>query len=451
MNFRIVLGIFLFSCMTFVLGAQSDPCLNWSMFPQQDADAAEMAHVLYRDAVKAKDFTRALPLWQEAYKLAPAADGKRPFHYMDGRAIYLDMFAKETDETKKTEYATIISRLYDEQRQCYGGEGKDNSLYSEQVFNMFYTMQRPYTETYPVAKKALEVGGDKSDFRLITPMGYLVSYMFSNKLIEQPEAREQIEKIRNIAGKQTGAEAAQYKDALAAAEVAIAQVERSVFDCAYFKAKLKPLYDADPNNPAVYQDIYSQLINVGCDKSDPLMAEIGAKDRAQKQAEYDATNPMSVAKKMMASGDKAGAIAKLEEIAAGESNPDAKAAIYLNIASTMRKDGKKSNARTYANKALSAKPGYGKAYLMLGDLYASSSSSCSKDPFQQRLVIIAALNKYAQAKKDPETASKAQSRISKYSGSLPTKEMLFERGIKAGESRSTGCWIGETVSVRAAG
>ncbi|MFK8056449.1 MAG: tetratricopeptide repeat protein [Saprospiraceae bacterium] len=420
------------------------------MFPQQDADAAELAHVLYRDAIKAKDYARAFPLWEEAYTLAPAADGKRPFHYMDGRAIYMDLFAKATDEAKKTEYAAMNSRLYDEQRQCYGGEGKDNPLYSAQIYDMFYTMQRPYTETYPVAKKAIEVGGDKTDFRVITPMGYLVSYMFSNKLIEQGEAREMIEKIRNIVGNQTGADKDQYKTGLEGAEVAIAAVERSVFDCAYFKAKLKPMYDADPNNPAVYQDVYSQLINVGCDKSDPLLAEIGAKDRANKQAEFDANNPMTVAKKMMESGDKAGAIAKLEEIAANENSADAKAAIYLNIASMMRKDGKKSNARSYANKAIAAKPGYGKAYLMLGDLYASSSRSCSKDAFQQRLVIIAALNKYAQAKKDPETAGTAQSRISKYSGSLPTKEMLFERGIKAGESRSTGCWIGETVSVRAA-
>lgn len=451
MTFRHLLGLSLLTCMSLVLGAQTDPCLNWSQFPQQDADAAEMAHVMYRDAIKAEDYDRAFADWQKAYTMAPAADGKRPFHYMDGRTIYMDKYAKETDEAKKAEYAAIIARLYDEQRRCYGDGMNSHALYTEEVFNMFYTMQRPYTETYPVAKEALGVCGDKSDFRLITPMGYLVSYMFSNDLIEQAEAREQIENIRHIARSHQGADKADYQTAIEGAEVAIAQVERSVFDCEYFKKKLKPEYDADPNNPEVYQSVYARLLQVGCDKSDPLLAEIGAKDRAVKQAEFDANNPMTIAKKMIDAGDLDGAIAKLEEVANNESSPDAKAAIYLNIASLMRKDGKKSNARTYANKALSAKPGYGKAYLMLGDLYASSSRSCSTDPFQQRLVIIAALNKYAQAKKDPETSSTAQSRISKYSGSLPTKEMLFERGIKAGESRSTGCWIGETVSVRAAG
>jgi len=452
MNFRHIIGLAILTCSSLLLVAQADPCLNWSTFPQQDADAAELAHVLYRDAVKAKDFTRALPLWQEAYKLAPAADGKRPFHYMDGRAIYLDMFAKETDEAKKTEYAAIISRLYDEQRQCYGGEGKDNPLFSSQIYDMFYTMQRPYPETYPVAKQAIEVGGDKTDFRVITPMGYLVSYMFSNKLIEQGEAREVIEKIRNIAGNQTGADAEQYKTAIEGAEVAIAAVERSVFDCAYFKAKLKPAYDADPNNPEVYQDIYRQLLQVGCDKSDPLMAEIGEKDRKKKEADRLANNPMFAGNELYEQGNIDGAIAKYEEAANSQSSAESKAAIYYRIAQVYRSDKKQmGQARNYARKAASARPGWGKPYIFIGDMYASSSRSCSKDAFQQRLVVIAALNQYARAKKDPESAATAQSRINKYSGSLPTKEMLFERGIKTGESRSTGCWIGETVSVRAAG
>ena len=428
--------------------AQDKACVAWNTLPQQDANKAEELHVIYRDAIKAKDYKAAFPLWKQVYEMAPAADGKRPFHYTDGRTLYLDLYANETDPAKKDEYAAMIARLYEEERKCYpGSEAQSLGL---QVYDMFYTMQRPYTETYPIALRAMDTGGDKTDFRVITPVGYLVAYMFSNKLIDQPEARRIIEQARGIVtNNQAGPKAADYTAANDAANAAIASVERNVFDCAYFKAKLEPAYRADPNNPAVYQDVYTQLLQVGCSKDDPLLAEIGAKDRAAKMAEYEANNPMIVAKKMMEQGDMDGALAKLNETAAAESNPETKAAIYLNIASIVRKEGQKSQARNYARKALDAKPGYGKAYIMIGDLYASSSASCSSDPFQQRLVIIAALNQYAQAKSDPESASTAQDRISKYSRSLPTTEMLFERGIKPGESRSTGCWVGETVSVRA--
>jgi len=431
--------------------AQDDAdCKSWAMMPQGEQNDIIEKHVLYRDAVKAKDYASAFPMWQEVYAAAPAADGERPFHYTDGRAIYLDMYASETDAAIKTEHAKMIAKLYEQERKCYpGNEAQSLGL---QVYDMFYTMQRPYTETYPIARKAMDVGKDKTDFRVITPVGYLVAYMFSNKLIDQAEARSVIEQARGIVdANREGPAANDYLTANDGANSAIVTVEKNIFDCDYFKAKLEPVYRADPNNEEVYLDVYAQLLSVGCSKEDPLLAEIGAKDRAAKQAEYEANNPMSVARKMIDAGDMQGAMTKLEEVAAGESSPDAKAAIYLNIASMLRKEGKKGAARNYARKALDAKPGFGKAYLMIGDLYASSSTSCSQDPFQQRLVIIAALNKYAQAKSDPETASTAQSRINKYSGSLPTTEMLFERSIKAGESRSTGCWIGETVSVRAAG
>ena len=448
---RLTFTLALVCCAALISNAQDwDPCKAWTSLPQQEVNDITTKHVLYRDKFKAKDYAGAFPIWKEVYEAAPAADGERPFHYTDGRTMYLDKYTKATTDAEKKEYADMIVRLYEEERKCYpGNEAQSLGL---QVYDMFYTMQRPYTETYPVAKEAMNVGGDKTDFRVITPVGYLVAYMFSNKLIDQKEAREIIEQSRSIVDKnQAGPAAADYKTARDGADAAIATVERNVFDCAYFKAKLEPVYRADPNNPEVYQDVYQQLLSVACDKNDPLLAEIGAKDRAAKQAEFEANNPMYVAKQMMESGDMDGAMAKLEEVAASESSPDTKAAVYLQIASIMRKEGQKGKARQYANQELQAKPGYGKAYIMLGDLYASSSSSCSTDPFQQRLVIIAALNKYAQAKSDPESASTAQSRINKYSGSLPTKEMLFERGIKPGESRSTGCWIGETVSVRAAG
>ncbi len=434
-----------------VFAQADDACKSWKMMPQGEQNTIIEKHVLYRDAMKMKDYKTAYPLWQAVYNAAPAADGERPFHYTDGREIYLDMYANETDPAKKAEYAAMVAKLYEQERQCYpGNEAQSLGL---QVYDMFYTMQTPYADTYPIAKEAMKVGGNKTDFRVITPIGYLVSYMFSNKLIDQAEARQMIEQARGIvAANEAGPKATDYLTAQEAADQAIAAVERNVFDCEYFKAKLEPVYRANPDDPETYQDVYTQLLQVGCDKEDPLLAEIGAKDREFKERERLENNPMYAGNQLYETGDIDGALAKYEQAVEAQTSAESKAAIYLRMAQVYRSDkNSSSRAREYANKALEVKPGYGKAYMMIGDMYASSSRSCSTDPFEQRLVIIAALNKYAQAKGDPETADAAQDRINKYSGSLPTREMLFERGIKEGESRSTGCWIGETVSVRAAG
>ena len=428
--------------------AQDDPCATWNDLSAAEKDAVENAHMFYRDKIKVGDMDAAMPLWQEAYEKAPAADGKRPFHYTDGRALYLDLYRKATTDAEKEEHAAMVMQLYAQERQCY--PGSEAQSLGMQVYDMFYTMQRPYPETYPVALEAMEVGGDETDFRVITPVGYLVPYMYSNELIDADEARRVVEQARGIvAANQDGPQASDYAAAQQAADASIATVERNIFDCDYFKAKLAPELEANPDDPETWKSVMTQLVQAGCAKEDPLVADLIGKTRAYEQAEYEKNNPVTAARKMIESGDMAGGMAKLEEVASGTDDADKKAALYLNMASLYREQNQYATARKYANMAAQAKPGWGKPYIMIGDMYASSSRSCSEDPFNQRLVIIAALNKYRQAASDPESKSTANSRISKYSSSLPTTEMLFERGLKPGETKSTGCWVGETVTLRA--
>ncbi len=426
--------------------AQGDPCANWSKLPTAQQDAAIEAHTLYRDLVKAKRFEEAFPLWEKVYTMAPAADGNRALHYIDGRDIYLARYAATTDTVKRAEYAKMIMRFYDEQRQCYPKDAA--GLYSPQVYYMFYVMNRPYDEVYPVIKKAIEVNGNKTDFRILSPLGYTVTRLFQEQKISKEEARSMIERGREIAAANTAsADAANYKEASEIADDVIQPIELYIFDCEYFKPRYEAEYRADPDNPDVYQEVMRRLVRVGCDKSDALIAEIQAKDLNRRKSEYEANNPMSVAATLYDNGNVDGALAKYEEIAK-TADGQLKGSIYLQMASIYRVDkGSPSRARDYARKAAAARPGWGKPYLMIGDMYASSSRSCSTDPFQQRIIILAALDEYARAKSDGETASTAQSRINKYAPSAPTKAMLFERGIQSGEKRSTGCWIGETVTL----
>ncbi|MEL6844145.1 MAG: hypothetical protein AAFP02_13120, partial [Bacteroidota bacterium] len=81
-------------------------CESWVDSPNKEA--AETAHVLYRQEVKNKNYEGAYENWKKAYDLAPAADGQRPSHYADGRKILKAKWDKETDEAKKKELAETI-------------------------------------------------------------------------------------------------------------------------------------------------------------------------------------------------------------------------------------------------------------------------------------------------------------------------------------------------------
>ena len=448
MTFKSAATFFIASAVATAALAQDDgACTTWESLGKQAKDDAITNHTLYRDLVKAKQFERAFPLWKAVYDVAPAADGKRSLHYSDGRDIYLAKFNAATDEAEKEEYADMVMRLYAENHACYPKESK--ALYSNQVYNMFYVLKRPYEELAEVIEDARELSGEKTDFRMLAPMGYVTNYLYTSEKIDADEARQLIVDAREIAkANMAGPEGEQYKQAMETHDAAVKGIEPYVFDCDYFMPEFQTAYaELAPGDVAAREDLVRRMLGANCAReSNDIVQRLDAEISQLRLEEYERNNPMSVANKMYEEGDVQGALAKYEEVAA-TADPQLQGSIYLQMASVYNVQGQKGQARNYARKAAAARPGWGKPYLLIGDLYASSSQSCSSDPFKQRVVILAAMNQYARAKSDPDTAGDAQKRINRYSGSAPTKEMLFERGLKSGSSASTGCWVGETVTL----
>lgn len=417
------------------------------------------AHVLYRDAVKAKNFTDALPNWKVAYDIAPAADGKRPFHFTDGRAIYMDMYKNESNEEKKKEYAATVLRLYDEQIACYGEEGEAARLLGRKAFDMFYTLRSPYQDVRDVLKEAIDKGGNSAEYITFVPYATVVEYLFTNEKMEKEEARAvytQLNEIAdyNIANAKKYNE--EYEQAKGSMNGIFARIENYIFDCAYFVDKLRPEYEANPEDPTTIEGMIRTLKKRGCEETEPMLVELEGKwakyaaaENARRQAEFEANNPGMMAKKMYDQGDYSGAIAKYKEAISEEVDPSKQAGYWFSIASIQfRKQKSYSAARTSARKAGELRPGWGRPYMLIGDMYGSSARNCG-DAWGQRLAILAAVDKYSYAKSiDPEVAADARQRIGKYSASFPEKQEGFMRGVKAGQTQKVGCWIGESVKVR---
>lgn len=426
-------------------------CGNWN--EAANKDAIETAHVLYRDFVKAKDYASAMPQWEIAYKGAPAADGTRSFHYSDGITLHMDLFAKETDAEKKKEITATILGLYDQWAECYPKEAGE--LRSTQVYNMFYILQTPYAQTLEAIDKAIAVGGEKSSYTILDPLSRITVFQFEKEQIDAATAREKNELIMKIAdygAKNDENYASYYEQAKAGADAIFSPIERQIFDCEYFKGKFLAQYKADPDNKEVYREVYKQLKKGGCDKSDPVVYEIYMKDSLATMSEFKANNPGYQANEMYKAGDYSGAIAKYTEAAGSETDASKKAGYYYSIASIQfRKLKKYSDARRNALKAAELRGGWGKPYMMIGDMYASSSSSCGKDAFNRGLAVLAALDKYSYAKSvdsDPEIQAEARKQINKYSQYKPDQSDAFMMGVKEGASKKVPCWIGETVKVR---
>jgi tetratricopeptide (TPR) repeat protein len=177
--------------------------------------------------------------------------------------------------------------------------------------------------------------------------------------------------------------------------------------------------------------------------------EIVTEENARRKAEYEASNPIYMAKKLIDEGDFEGAIEKYKDAIESAETDEDKGELVLSIASLQfRKLGQTNNARESARRAASLKPNWGAPYLLIGDMYVAGARNCGDD-WGSRLAVIAAIDKYQYAKSiDPSMASDANERIGRISSALPEKEDGFMRQIKEGQTLTVPCWIGESVKVR---
>lgn len=447
-------------------------CETWINSPKKEE--AENAHVVYRQYIKSKDYEGAFPQWKIAFELAPAADGKRDWHFKDGIAIFKDRFSKSSEGAEKEEYKNKIIAMYNTAAECYASKAivfpncndetcinqKIGYLKGRQGYDMYYTLLTPREETKAVFDEAMKYSGLNSEYIVLAPYADIVVYMYSNEKMNKEEAREAHQVLmeiadHNIANNSTYSD--YYAQAKAAMEGSFAKIENFIFDCAYFVDKLKPEYEADPQNIEKLKEIITTLKRRGCQETEPFLAKIeaeyseyAAEYNAKMQAEFEAKNPQIVAKRLYDEGDFSGACAKYQEAIAIEEEEDRKADYYFAVASIQgRKLDQYNNARSNALKAAQARKGWGRPYMLIGDMYAKSSRNCGNDAFTRGLAIIAAIDKWAYARSvDDEVAEEANRNIAKFSQYLPPEEDAFMMGKKEGQTAKVGCWIGETVKLR---
>jgi hypothetical protein len=441
-------------------------CETWNNSPRKNE--AENAHVIYRPFVKGKqvndltkmseaDFNLAMQHWQTAYEIAPAADGQRPFHFIDGRLFYKALREKTEDAAKDKEYAEKIMALYDQEMQCF--PESEAYLRGRKGFDMFYMPEYGYRmETFETLKSAVEKGGNNTEYIVFEPLAQVMVYLYQNDKIEKQTVVDLVESIEAIVeyNKENNERYGQYyESALARMNAHLEPIEDEVFDCAYFKKKLLPEYEENPDDLEIIRYVYNKLRQQGCDSMDTDLQGLRAKYEAiateintQLEAERRVNNPGYDASQLQREGKYEKAVVRYRKAIEETEDEDARAQFYYSVAFIQTwQFGQYQSARENARQAASLRPGWGKPYILIGDIYAKASRGCGDD-WDSRMAILAALEKYAYAKSiDPSVTDEANRKIGIYSSSKPEKQEGFMRGIQAGQTVRVGCWIGETVKV----
>ena len=124
-----------------------------------------------------------------------------------------------------------------------------------------------------------------------------------------------------------------------------------------------------------------------------------------------------------------------------------KAKILFKIATSFRKNGSFSRARSYYLQALGFNPSMGRAYLAIAKMYNDSAKNCGSDNFSQRAVYWLASKEAMKAARVDGTLKKAAVKSSKnYEAKAPQKSEIFSSG-REGEVIKISCWINKSVKV----
>lgn len=451
---RVFRNLFVLAVVSFIAnGIVAQDCADFTAFPGGEEEGKKV-HVLYRDLMEKEQYTEAMPMWEKLYASSPAGSA---YHYIDGITLYTDLALKadEAEETEKgNEYKEKIVEIYDARLACKVYKSKGIVLEAK-AYSMSEVAYEDYDKTLAAYAAAVKENGNKTSAYILAYYADHVIWMFGNDLTDKETALDVYETLEAI--KNANAENSDYADNWEYVVDYYAPYETILFDCDFFKNKLKAEYDADPDNPEVFRSVLKTLFERGCTKEDPFMQELikkdelqGEKERAVAIEKWKTEEPDKYGLYLFGRGETAEATDYLKKGIAMDIGSERLSAAHYALAQINHKNGQYGTARTHYNQAASNRPGWGEPYLQIGKMYASSVRSCGNgDGFQQGVVVCAALDMWAKAKSvDGSVAGEANSLIGKYSGSVPTKEDAFQKGIKAGQSVSVGCWIGGSTSVR---
>ncbi|MBL7904227.1 MAG: hypothetical protein JNL22_04320 [Bacteroidales bacterium] len=411
--------------------------------PKYGSDSATcVMHLsLYREFYKQKNFKDAFPHWRWVFRSCPLASQNV---YIDGVKMVSARIDEAKDAAKKEALIDTLMMVYDQRITYFNREGYVLGRKGTDL----YTYRPDKTEQiYQILKKSVDLSGNKSEggplvyyFRSIIGMVDLQK-LDKSAIVDGYDQISQIidHNIKENAGK---------AEKLASWENIKGNIE-STFEpyatCPDLISMYEKKYAESPEDVELLRKITTILERKDCTKEDLFFKATESLHKLEPSAQS-----AFLMGKLSLQKDQASKAADYMQEAANlfEDSADKIKALEI-LASINFSQRNFSQARTNAQKIIQLNPNYGKAYLLIGDLYAASASMCTGDDLGGSTVYWVAVDKYQKARSvDPSVEEEASAKISQYSRHYPKASDLFFRDMVEGTSYTVGCWINESTTIR---
>ncbi|MEB2783103.1 hypothetical protein [Algoriphagus persicinus] len=355
--------------------------------------------------------------------------------YQNGVKIYDAAAKATTDEAQKRVYQDSVIALYTKRGEIYNNEKEwieNKAYYGYQYYKGDKDMLKG-----PIAdfEKALELNGT-INYQLTAAYFDLV---YRNYAYHQAYTGEQILAIHDKLNKIVDEAAAEGNDVVTQkGYLEQLLVAMELIDCDFIENTMGPKLAADPTNEVLADQIFKYSVQYKCFSSKAFLRALEMKHAK----EPSFSTSQVIAMRYMQSDNTAKAEEMWTQALKLAENDTQKADAQMELAKIYAKQGKKSAARAAAREVANLDSSRtSDIYSMIGGMYMNSFNDCrgGESVIKDRTIFIAAYNAYQRA---GDSNGMAQAR-----SQFPSKEEVFTEGMQVGQTLSTGCWIGETVTL----
>ncbi len=425
--------IALIGILTFALAGitQAQDGWNWPSDEKTEAKAREY-NASYTDYMKSESFVAATkPL---NWLLVNVPDLNESI-YINGAVIYNGAAGATADAAQKRVYQDSVMTIYDLRKEHFGNEEKwiENKAYYG--YQYFRDEKEKLDEAVGYYDKAYEVNGSINPAYTAAYFDLVRRHYLLNKAYTSEEVLEIHDKISTLLDE---AETKGVDVSTPKSNVESLLVAMELINCDFIEKTLGPRLKAEPTNLTLAQQIFKYSVQYKCLSSEAFTYALEIIDTDNPTFSTSQVRAM----RYMQNKEFEKAQPILEKALSLAESDTQRAEVHMDLSKIHAQSGRKSAARSAALDAAKLDDSKSAdAWTLIGQLYLGSAGDCKGgvSRVQDRTVYIAAYNAFQRAGNS--------SGMSSARAGFPSKEELFTESHQVGETMSTGCWIGETVTL----
>ncbi|MBV5314892.1 MAG: tetratricopeptide repeat protein [Prolixibacteraceae bacterium] len=397
-----------------------------------------------------KDYKSSLGPWRILYKTYPKSSVNI---YIHGLNIYQTFIEGTTDRKMKDLYIDTLMQVYDHRIKYFdqkgmnlGRQGADYLKYKlDRDGDQLNDDQRKsiLKKGYAYLQESVKIQGLESEAPVLILLMNSTRGLYGLGEFGKEKVVESYDIVSKIVSNYLAKEPASEKFISTRNEIDRIFQSSGAADCEALISIYEPKFDQIAANLEDLKKMLRMLDRQNCDGSS-LFAKASEK---LYQLEPSAEAAYNMARLFVKADQLDKAETYYKQAIDSEKDPLNLAKYYLELGQLNFQ--KPQLAKTYLKKSIENNPSAGKAYVMLGDLYAHNSKSYGESDFEKSQVFWVAVDYYAKGKKvDPTVEAEANQKIGTYSQYFPPKEEIFFNGLTVGQSITLGGWIGESTTIR---